>query len=179
MKPIRKLIIIYLLFSFLLLTGCQYFADPFLPDVSFVIDRINSGESEIDYEKYIKIEMYKSRLLFDHTTEEGGPDDEACNLIYEFRVINISDETIKVNLKRFVPPELNQIIIAGQQTEMFSPHEYIVLKPGERIHAEGGVLMRHYNKLSEEEKEIFNKYKDTLYFELRINGKKAYVKVSS
>ncbi|MGB9813802.1 MAG: hypothetical protein ACPLVF_09235 [Thermovenabulum sp.] len=32
-----------------------------MPDVSFVIDRINSGASEIDYEKYIKIEMYKSR----------------------------------------------------------------------------------------------------------------------
>ncbi|KYO68571.1 hypothetical protein [Thermovenabulum gondwanense] len=179
MKHIKKFIIFHILFSFLFLTGCKYFATPFLPDVDFVIDRINSGASEIDYEKYVRIEMYKSRLLFDHTTVEGGPDDELCNLIYDFRVINISNETIKVNLKWFVPPELNPIIIAGQKMEMLSPHEYRELKPGEKIHVEVGVLMKHYNKLSEEEKKIFHQYKDTLYFELRINGKRAYAKVSA
>jgi hypothetical protein len=89
MRPIKKSIIVCSLFLTILLSGCKYFADPFLPDVFFVVDRINSGASEIDYEK---------------------------------------------------------------------------------------VLMRHYNKLSEKEKEIFNKY---LYFEFRINRKKAYVKASA
>lgn len=31
--------------------------------------------------------------------------------------------------------------------------------------------MKHYDKLSGEEKHIFEKFKDTLYFELLINGK--------
>ncbi|SHM73891.1 hypothetical protein SAMN05660826_01804 [Caldanaerovirga acetigignens] len=179
MKHIKKFIIFHILFSFLFLTGCKYFATPFLPDVDFVIDRINSGESEIDYEKYVRIEMYKSRLLFDHTTVEGGPDDELCNLIYGFRIYNISNEPIKINYKKFVPPELSKIIIAGLEDEFYPPHRYLKLKPGERIFDEGGVLMKHYNKLSEEEKKIFHQYKDTLYFELRINGKRAYAKVSA
>ncbi|MCG0274937.1 MAG: hypothetical protein L5655_02070 [Thermosediminibacteraceae bacterium] len=109
MKPIKKLIMVCSFFSFLLVSGCKYFADPFLSDVSLVIDKINSGASEIDYKEYVKIEVNEPKLVFDHTTVKGGPDNEACNVIYDSRITNISGKPIKINLKMFAPPELHQI----------------------------------------------------------------------
>lgn len=39
--------------------------------------------------------------------------------------------------------------------------------------------MKDNKDFSEEEKKIFSKYKDILYLEIIINGKRAYIKITS
>lgn len=139
---------------------------------------INENRSEIDYKDYVTIEMKPSEILFDKTTVEQTIDNEFCNIVYYVIIENITDENINIILKILIPDELTSTMIYGEPSLGPRP-KYIELKPGEKIDIAHGTLLKHMNRLREAEKEIFEKYKDTLYIELLINDKKSYCKINA
>ena len=54
----------------------------------------------------------------------------------------------------------------------------IILESGKNIGGRIDAIMIHTNKLNNEQKKIYEKYKDTLCFEIHINGKKTYIRAS-
>lgn len=143
-------------------------------NVNEVKESIELNLSEFDYEDYVTIEMKESELLFNSTTPEKLVDNEFNNLRYVTRIRNISKETIQLYFKFHIPPELTNSIIYG---DVYFKNN-IELKPQEAIRMGAGILMKHYDLLGNKEKELFEEFKDILYLELNIDGKKAYMKVT-
>ena len=53
-----------------------------------------------------------------------------------------------------------------------------ILKPGKGVYVTFLAFVKHTNNLSEEEKALLVCFKDTLYIEMRINGKAVYAKLN-
>ena len=77
-----------------------------------------------------------------------------------------------------IPDELTSTMIYGEPSLGPRPKD-IDLKPGEKIDIAHGTIIKHINTFSEDEKELFEKYKDTLYVELLINNKKSYFRINA
>ncbi|SES69001.1 hypothetical protein [Anaerobranca gottschalkii] len=175
-KIIKGFLILILMIS---LFGCSYKTETNNEKKYLTIDDIimilEKGDYEIDYRDYVEVEIFESKLLFNKTTIAQVVDEEFCNIVYSTKVKNISDETIELNVVFYIPKELieRNIIISSYWFDQF-----IELDPGRRLFMDAGIIMKHYDRLNEEEREIFERLKNTLYFEVTVNGKKGYGKVS-
>lgn len=170
------IILVFLFIVMTIITGCQQ-TPKFSQKTKDIDSMLKEKNNEIDYKDYVSIKMKPSEILFNKTTEEQGIDNELCSIIYKVIIENIRNENIKINLKLLIPDELTSTIVYGETT-LGPRKKYIELKPGERINISMGTLMKHLDRLSENEKKLFEKYKDILYIELLINGKKSYAKIS-
>lgn len=140
-----------------------------------IIACINENKSEIDYKQYLSVEIRESQVIFNKThMNQKVIDNDFCNLLYNVYLKNITTEDVQVGFKFYIPNEMTSSIIWGDTTAGDLDSSKEVLKPGQGYNVTLGTLMKHPNKLSIEENEIFEKLKDTLYMELIINGKKAY-----
>ncbi|MFZ5353382.1 MAG: hypothetical protein ACOZCL_11780 [Bacillota bacterium] len=165
------LLISFIAFTLLLKSSAE---NNFSESTDEIIKNIEDNKSELNYKDFIEIQMKDSELIFNKTTEAQTTDNEFCNLMYDVRFVNISNEAIKFKYKMFIPREMSEKIIV---TDL--PYEALqadTLVPGKGTSVESGRIMIHYNKLDQKTKEIFHKFKNTLYFEFHINGKKCYVK---
>lgn len=146
----------------------------FCKNTDEVIKMIEDNKSEINPYDYIDIIMKDSELLFNKTTEKQVVDKELCNLMYDVSFKNKTKDIITFNFVMYIPKEMYNIILTIEPS--VSKSEDLVLEPGKGTGIGSGRLMTHYDKLDKEKREIFEKYKNTVYFEFHINGKKAYVK---
>lgn len=158
----------------------------FLEDVKEVINKIENNASEVDYKDYLEVSFNKSRILYNHTADVPTQDDEFCSLVYsKVHIKNISGKPIAVNVKIFLPYELASKFVftdatLGPREDKYERLKNFYLKENERINISFNVIAKHYNNaLSIEEKEIFDKYRDTLYFQFLIDGKKSYAKIDA
>lgn len=144
-------------------------------DLDQAMELIENNMSEIDYNQFVKIVMKESQLVFNKTNSEQKEDGEFNNLVYEIHIQNTSNENINLYTKFFIPKELTSSIITSRETF----DEQIDLDPNKGIRIRTGVVMKHYNTLSDEEKKLFNSLKDTLFLEIKVNNKSAYTKINT
>ncbi len=149
----------------------------FSKDTNEIIKNIEENKSEINFNDFISIEMKSSELVYNKTTEKQTEDNELNNLMYNVSFKNKTKDVITFKFKMFIPNELAESIIVSTEPSIPSSED-LVLEPGKGTGIDSGRLMIHYNKLDKVKKELFEKYKDTLYFEFHMNGKRAYVKYS-
>ncbi len=97
--------------------------------------------------------------------------------MYNVSFKNKTKDAITFNFKMFIPNELAESIIVSTEPSIPSSED-LVLEPGKGTGIDSGRLMIHYIKLDKVKKKLFEKYKDTLYFEFHMNGKRSYVKYS-
>jgi len=176
-KKIFKNIYFIVIFSVILISGCMQNND-FSPDVYEVIDKIKTGESEINYKEYINVDFEETQLLFNHTTEEQKYDENLCTITYKIHIQNINNKPITLNLKMFLPPELITKFVYADNT-LDPKEDDIKLKANEKLNIYFGTIVKHYNKLSQAEKETFDNFRNTVYFEFLIDGKKSYTEINA
>ena len=118
-KSIKFIILIILLITTsLTLISCntisQYkytaTAKKFSKDIYAFNISLNENKSEIDYSKFIKIEMRESEPLYNQTTEQQLVDNDLCSLKYEYIIENISDKPISINYKIFFQMKLQKVL---------------------------------------------------------------------
>ena len=181
-----SILILILLITSSMLVSCdtinQYnykaIVKKFSKDLDAFNKSFNENKSEIDYSKFIKIEMRESEPLYNKTTEQQTADDNLCNLKYGYRIVNISDKPIDIKYRIYFPEEAIKSFIVNDNPGIDVKLTKVILEPGKFINGNIGALMIHTNKLNDEQKKAYEKYKDTLCFEFLINGKKAYFKES-
>jgi hypothetical protein len=78
----------------------------------------------------------------------------------------------------FLPPELITKFVYGDNT-LGPRKDDIKLKANEKLNIYFGTIVKHYNKLSRAEKETFDNFKNTVYFEFLIDGKKSYTEINA
>lgn len=170
-------ILVILFTVMIVITGCQQ-CPKFSDKTKDIDSMLREKRSEIDYKDYVSIKMEPSEILFNKTTEKQVVDNEYCSIVYKVKVENIRNENIKINLKVLIPDELTSTIIYGDHS-LGPRNKYIKLKPGEKIDIGFGTIMKHLDRLSKSQKELFENYKNILYIELLINGKKVYYKINA
>ena len=168
----KKNILLFLVII-IILNGCTYKEnDGYLSNVNEVIEKIKENASEIDYREYLALSFPGSHIIYNHTTEERKQDDEFCSLIYDKVIIkNVSDQSIDVNLKMFLPYELATKYVFSSVTLGPREKKNFTLKENEWINIGFGVIAKHYDTLNSKQKEIFDQYRNTLYFEFKIDRK--------
>jgi len=182
-KYIQKLFLIWIMNLIILITLSSCTTKQ-IPDINESFAQNNkelnelivNNSSEIDYTKYLRIEMKDSELVYNKTKENQEVDKNFCNLKYKYSFYNISNEPIKINYKIFFPIEMTEDIIVTNTSAIDPKKEDVVLQPQERTGGTIGALMIHYDKLDRKQKEVFDKNKSILYIEMHINGKKTYIK---
>ncbi len=177
---IRKIIIKILLFTVILIgVGCQNnnVDIQYLENSDEVKKQIELGNSSNSYKKYVGIEMKETEIRLEHLMEDGSKNENNSDLYYNVIFTNISQDDIYINLKLFIPEEINSKYILGDYT-LGPKKEDVLLKPGEKINIKYGTITKKYSSLTESEKEEYNKFKDILYLELLINNTKYYLKLT-
>lgn len=141
-----------------------------------VLDKIRNEDNSVDYKDFISIKMKDSEILYNHTSSEAFVDNEFCNLMYSVRVENITDEEIELRVVYYLPTILyNTLKMSSSDFRLIA--SALRLDPGVGLRSEAGIGMTHYDKLTEEEKEIFEKYKNDLYVLLMVNGEEIYLEI--
>lgn len=174
----KKMIVLFIILLPIFLTlSCnnKNMNHKFLESSMEIQDKLKNNSYSTGYKDFLEVVIKPTDLLFNKTTVDQHKDEDVSSIVYNVRFKNITQRNIKINLKLFIPNELGEKIIYGERT--FGPKKSdTILKPNEVIDIDFGTLMKHYDKLSEEEKELFEKYKDTIYFEVKIDDQVYYGK---
>ncbi|MDP4089904.1 MAG: hypothetical protein Q8930_11620 [Bacillota bacterium] len=145
------------------------------------VDKIVSelaNSNDQDYLKYVDIKMDKPGFVYNQTTEAGDVDNENCNIVYRIKFKNITNENYHLNYKIFVPQELASTIIYAP-VDIGPESNQPLIKPGQGITTVYSPVMKHTDKLDDNQKKLLDQYGSTLYCELKIDGKTFYLKITS
>ncbi|WP_427337912.1 hypothetical protein [Caloranaerobacter sp. DY30410] len=174
-------LVLFLLLLFIVITSCSPIK--VREDKVLDVDTIQKyaeerkHDQDFDYLKFVKIEMEESQILFNKTTVEQREDKYLANIVYRLKIRNITSSNIKIHYTLYIPKEFAERFVIGERVfNLFV--DGVEIKPNKSLNIGHGTLIRHYKLLSQEEKEIFNKYKDIVYLVLSINDKKVYLKVT-
>lgn len=168
-----KSIIVLFILSCVFLYGCNKGNShlEFCKTVDEVINKIENKKSEVAYENFLDITLKEPEIISD-ISEGLQPD---TNYISENIIVkNISDYPIKISCKVYLPKEIINTIAYVPTT--FEHGEVIELGPQKELDMAAAIIMKTIDAMTEEEKNIFDKYSRVVYIEVTINGKRSYLK---
>ncbi|WP_142414162.1 hypothetical protein [Hathewaya massiliensis] len=133
--------------------------------------------------EYIKKE--KNKEFFDikcnYKIEKNQNELKESVIKYDFHIINKTNHSVNMGVGMHIPQILcDKGIISSEEsrTALFLEEDKPVTT-GNMVVMNYSSLAKDYESLIEEEKKIFNEFKDTLYLELYIDGNIFYVETSS
>jgi hypothetical protein len=179
----KKFICIFVMclsLTIFLMTGCKTNKgsstdELFSFDVEEVIKSIRENRSEINPYDYLLLSIEETEVMRNIINEDGKEDDSASSIIYRVHLTNNTEETINIDLVVYPHEELSGNM---ELNEYFFPRgKYTELGPGQKINIGHGSTMKHIDMMTVIEKKLLEDYKDIIYLEFLINGKKAYEKI--
>jgi hypothetical protein len=174
------ILVICLSLTMFLITGCKTNKGPstdefFSFDVEEVIKLIGENRSEINPYDYLLLSIEETEVMRNTINEDGKEDDSASSIIYRVYLANNTEETINIDLVVYPHEELSGNM---ELNEYFFPRgKYTELGPGQKINIGHGSTMKHIDTMTIIEKKLLEDFKDIIYLEFLINGKKAYEKI--
>ncbi len=125
----------------------------------------------------ISIKMKQPEIRLNATTPEKSVDDVFCNIMYSLKIRNLTDKEMYITAKFFIPDELcNKLEFSSNYVSSITDRG-IEIGPNKRLHIDAGILMKHINRLTEEEKLILEEYCNDLDAVIMIDGVKYFFKI--
>lgn len=138
-----------------------------------------SLEDSKDLVNVIELSMKQPEIIYNHTSTSQVEDLNFCNVIYSVRIKNITSKPMDIFVQYLIPKELSDAL--GYSSTQFGSldNSLITLQPGKGYSADSGIIMKHFEKLSDKEMEIYNMYSQDLYVIILIDGKVYFTKIDN
>lgn len=165
---IYKSVIVLFMLSCVFLYGCNKGNShlEFCKTVDEVINKIENKKSEVAYENFLDIILKEPEIISDIS---DGLEPNTNYVSENIIVKNISDSPIKISCKVYLAKEIINTIAYAPTT--FDHVEVIELEPQKELDMAAAIIMKRVDVMTEEEKNIFDKYSRVVYMEVTINGK--------
>ncbi len=168
--------IIIVLFAVLFFSSCEaentrkieYDSINRFEDQSTLIDKNELSDMKI------KIDYQKPVLFYNKTTTEQIVDDELCNLTYDVKITNLSDQPIELIAKFFYTKKMYDTFLMSSDS-FGTEGGAVTLEPSKGIYMAAGPLLRHTAKYTEKEHAIFNEEFEKLETILIINDREFHL----
>lgn len=139
------------------------------------MEKYQLHKAEMDFLEDFDVVMDETTIKYNITNTDQTIDVDKCTMIQSIHFNNRTNRLIKVYVKCFVPDELfSTIVYAGSD---FGSLNFYDVKVGGNIGGESGALMKHFDKLTSKEKDLYEAYKNDLYILLSYEDKEYFIKV--
>lgn len=135
---------------------------------------INSVDQVLEL---VEIKKRDAEIQFNNTNQDQTIDKNNCNLLYDVRIKNVSNEAMSLHVRYLIPKELYETIVYSRNAFGSLDDNPYDLEVGKGFTSSAGPIMKHYDLLDENELKIFDAYKNDLWMIITLDQVEYFVKM--